>query len=261
VDNPLISSSSVRHEAYFCTRNNKWQKLEGLIAEQKNRCVIFTRTRKGADGLYDRMRRSFPASGILHAGYNMNERERTIRAFKEGKIQFLIATDVASRGIDVEEVALVIHYEIPETTEDYIHRSGRSGRAGKTGISIALVDQQSSQQKRAFEDISKKIDFEILSAPAHSSKNEPRENKPNRSRNRNRRQGSSEGFKKDSKPQNKGRAKNGARKQNENKTIREPSQFPKNKKSSRPQGRDSQPKTGILSKAKSALKGFFGKKK
>lgn len=170
VDRPQESSSTIRHEAVFCRRQEKLSKLEALLAEQTQSCIIFCRTRKSVDRVYEKLRQTFRQTGILHAGYSMNEREKTIRAFKESKIRFLVATDVAARGIDVENIGLVVHYELPESTEDYIHRSGRSGRAGRRGVSVAFVEKESFPQRRFIEELQKNIQIEILgSGPSHQS--------------------------------------------------------------------------------------------
>jgi ATP-dependent RNA helicase DeaD len=83
--------------------------------------------------------RGFPVD-VIHGDLTQKERDKVMRAFKNKKVQFLIATDVAARGIDVEGLSFVIHHQLPEQTEYYTHRSGRTARAGKKGISIAFIE-------------------------------------------------------------------------------------------------------------------------
>ncbi|TVQ77952.1 MAG: DEAD/DEAH box helicase [Bradymonadales bacterium] len=164
VDSPNTSSSTIEHRAIFVNRREKVGFLRSLLRDQKSTSIIFCRTRKGADNLFERVseRGRNSAIGILHAGFSMGERERTIRQFKEGRIQHLIATDVASRGLDVDHVTQVVHFELPESLDDYIHRAGRSGRAGRAGLSIALVDPENSMQERQIEAIAEKIKIELV---------------------------------------------------------------------------------------------------
>jgi len=159
VDNPETSSSTIEHRVVYVSRRDKTRKIAKILSEPDQVTVIFCRTRKGADRLYKDLSHEFDGVAVLHAGFEMNEREKTIRAFRDRKISTLIATDVASRGLDVEQVTKVIQYELPETVEDYIHRSGRAGRAGRSGISILLVDRESLNERRALEQIAKKVKF------------------------------------------------------------------------------------------------------
>lgn len=160
LDDPLKSSSTITHKAVFVNARDRIGKLKEYIEEPNQTIVIFTRTRREADSLFSKLKKDYDKIGILHAGYTMGERERTIRAFKEEKIQFLIATDVAARGLDIERITKVIHYDLPDSPDDYIHRSGRSGRAGRDGVTIALIDNRNFNQRRMLQELSKQINFE-----------------------------------------------------------------------------------------------------
>ncbi len=92
----------------------------------------------------------------------MSDREKTLRAYREGKLKVLVATDVAARGLDIDHVTHVIHFDLPESSEDYIHRSGRSGRAGRKGTTIALIEKESSMQRAQLESLSKNISIQVL---------------------------------------------------------------------------------------------------
>jgi superfamily II DNA/RNA helicase len=168
IDSPQTSSSTIIHRAIFVDRRRKLPVLKDLLRSSTGASVVFTRTRKGADNLFEKLGGNGNARasiGILHAGYSMGERERTIRQFKEGRIQHLIATDVASRGLDVDHISQVVHFELPETLDDYIHRSGRSGRAGRAGMSISFIDPENSMQRKQIEGFAEKIKIEFEDAP------------------------------------------------------------------------------------------------
>ncbi len=102
--------------------------------------MIFTRTKRAAQRLVDELGdRGFNVGGV-HGDMGQEQRERSMAAFKAGKRDVLVATDVAARGIDVDDVTHVINHTIPDEDKTYLHRAGRTGRAGKTGIAVTFVD-------------------------------------------------------------------------------------------------------------------------
>ncbi|KAJ4977012.1 hypothetical protein NE237_002118 [Protea cynaroides] len=115
-----------------------------LITEHAKggKCIVFTQTKRDADRLAYSMGRSYKCEA-LHGDISQSQRERTLAGFRDGRFNILVATDVAARGLDVPNVDLVIHYELPSTSEIFVHRSGRTGRAGKKGNAILIhTDQQ-----------------------------------------------------------------------------------------------------------------------
>lgn len=102
--------------------------------------VVFSRTKHGADRLVKELRKLGVSAEAIHGDLSQSKRERALSRFMEGKTAALIATDVAARGIHVDNVACVVHYDLPESHKDYTHRSGRTGRAGARGTVVALVD-------------------------------------------------------------------------------------------------------------------------
>jgi superfamily II DNA/RNA helicase len=111
-----------------------------LQADGRGKTVIFTRTKRAASRLQEELAdRGFPAVAV-HGDMSQEARERSMAAFKAGKKDILIATDVAARGIDVDDVTHVINHTIPDDDKTYLHRAGRTGRAGKTGIAVTFVD-------------------------------------------------------------------------------------------------------------------------
>ena len=111
-----------------------------LIKDGFDKVLIFGRTKHGIEKLNKELTFRGFKTGALHGNKKMGHRRRVLQSFKQNEIQILLATDVASRGLDIDDVTHVINYEVPETYSDYIHRIGRTGRAGKKGIALTFVD-------------------------------------------------------------------------------------------------------------------------
>ena len=100
--------------------------------------MIFTRTKRGADRLSKVLTKEGHPAQAIHGDKSQSQREKALQAFKGGRLKILVATDLASRGIDVKELDLVINYEMPDEAETYVHRIGRTGRAGREGVSVSF---------------------------------------------------------------------------------------------------------------------------
>lgn len=142
-------------QCYFETRD----KVEGLSrlldAEIDGRLIIFCRTKKGVDTLSSALQsRGYSAEG-LHGDLSQNQRDRVMKKFREGSLDILIATDVAARGLDIENVNYVINYDIPQDPESYVHRIGRTGRAGNTGVAMTFITPREFRQLKLIERIAK----------------------------------------------------------------------------------------------------------
>ncbi|KAL5707011.1 RNA helicase [Ranunculus cassubicifolius] len=126
--------------------------LAPLIKEhgKGGKCIVFTQTKRDADRLAYSMASQFKCEA-LHGDITQNQRERTLAGFREGRFNVLVATDVAARGLDVPNVDLVIHYELPNNSEIFVHRSGRTGRAGKKGSAILIYTDTQSRAVRTIE--------------------------------------------------------------------------------------------------------------
>ncbi|XP_021310607.1 DEAD-box ATP-dependent RNA helicase 53 isoform X2 [Sorghum bicolor] len=126
--------------------------LGPLIKEHANggKCIVFTQTKRDADRLAYVMGRSYPCQA-LHGDISQNQRERTLSGFRDGRFNILVATDVAARGLDIPNVDLVVHYEIPNTSELFVHRSGRTARAGKKGSAILIYTYEQTRAVRVIE--------------------------------------------------------------------------------------------------------------
>ncbi|WP_285113382.1 DEAD/DEAH box helicase [Leifsonia sp. fls2-241-R2A-40a] len=133
--------ANIKHLIYRAHSMDKDEVIARILqAEGRGKTVVFTRTKRAAAKLVEELNdRGFNAAAV-HGDLNQEQRERAMAAFKAGKKDILIATDVAARGIDVDDVTHVINHTIPDDEKTYLHRAGRTGRAGKTGIAVTFVD-------------------------------------------------------------------------------------------------------------------------
>lgn len=136
-----LTQANIKHLVYRAHSLDKDEVISRILqAEGRGKTVIFTRTKRAAAKLVEELNdRGFNAAAV-HGDLNQDQRERAMAAFKAGKKDVLIATDVAARGIDVDDVTHVINHTIPDDDKAYLHRVGRTGRAGKTGIAVTFVD-------------------------------------------------------------------------------------------------------------------------
>jgi superfamily II DNA/RNA helicase len=132
-------------------QHDKVEALVELLAEEPGLALVFVRTKRGADRLVQRLRAKGVEAAAMHGDLSQNQRERALARFEAGKVTTLVATDVAARGLDVEDIAHVINFDPPSDDKDYVHRVGRTARAGKSGSGITLVtpDQQADVSRMA----------------------------------------------------------------------------------------------------------------
>ncbi len=114
-------------------------KVCAAICRHSAKTIVFVRTKRGADRLVEQLRREGVRADAIHGDLRQANRERTLRDFAEGKLPVLVATDVAARGLDIDAVDVVVHFDVPEDHKAYLHRSGRTARAGEAGIVVTLV--------------------------------------------------------------------------------------------------------------------------
>jgi ATP-dependent RNA helicase RhlE len=123
-------------------KNNKIKLLSHILkTEPFGSVLVFSRTKHGADKIVKMLGRNGLEAQAIHGNKSQNARQRALSDFKSGKTRVLIATDIAARGIDVEELSCVINYDLPEVPETFVHRIGRTGRAGLGGVAIAFCDE------------------------------------------------------------------------------------------------------------------------
>jgi len=134
------SSEIVEQAVYHVDKARKHELLTHLILEGKwKQVLVFTRTKHGANRLSGQLDKDGISSAAIHGNKSQNARTKALADFKEGKIRVLVATDIAARGIDIDQLPHVVNYELPNVSEDYVHRIGRTGRAGNEGEAISLV--------------------------------------------------------------------------------------------------------------------------
>lgn len=134
------TAEKVSQQVLFVEQKYKRALLSELYADDAfSRTLIFTRTKRGADRVAAYLQAGGIEAASIHGDKNQSQRERALQAFRAGRVRALVATDIAARGIDVDEVSHVINYELPFVPEAYVHRIGRTARAGRSGVSITLV--------------------------------------------------------------------------------------------------------------------------
>lgn len=141
IEGEAISSRKIKHGWYDCVDTNRLELLMNLLkVHNPDSCIIFANMRSEVETIYDALWDDEFSCARLHGGMEQWERSEVMRDFKKGLFRYLIATDVAARGIDVENISLVVNYELPSDRETYIHRIGRTGRAGLEGEAISLLE-------------------------------------------------------------------------------------------------------------------------
>lgn len=160
VDSRNTTATQVEQTIYAVDQDRKSALLSFLIGSKNwQQVLIFTRTKQGADELAKEMQKDGIATQSIHGDKSQGARDRVLADFKAGKVRALVATDVAARGIDIEQLQYVVNHELPYNAEDYIHRIGRTGRAGTTGLAITLV---SEKERYLLTDIEKLLDEQFI---------------------------------------------------------------------------------------------------
>lgn len=145
------AAEKVEHELFFVKKDYKKSLLEKLLLEYKGSVLVFSRTKHGAKRIAkDLLNKNFTAAEI-HSNRSLGQRKEALEGFKSKKYRVLVATDIASRGIDVKGIELVINFDLPEAAGDYVHRIGRTGRAGLTGKAISFVMPEQRSKVREIE--------------------------------------------------------------------------------------------------------------
>lgn len=191
------TAERVEQGVYFVSKRNKPKLLVHLIKKRpKDSVLVFSRTKHGANKIVRKLGQADIRAAAIHGNKSQTARQKALGSFKAGALKVLVATDIAARGIDVDELALVINYDLPNVSETYVHRIGRTGRAHASGIALSFCDKDERPYLR---DIEKLIKQEVPRMPEHQfvdeadiPANTPTEQKsasdqgPPKSRNRNR---------------------------------------------------------------------------
>ena len=197
---------AISQKMYYVDKASKPNLLIEMMLASNDQTLVFSRTKHGANNLAKKLIKENIKAAAIHGNKSQAQRTKALHDFKQGGVQVLVATDIAARGIDIEQLARVINFDLPHVPEDYVHRIGRTGRAGATGLAISLVSGEESKQLR---DIERLIKFAVprgdseeysfaLANPAPASKNSEPSRRPTNNQRPRRRQGAA------GKPANKG---------------------------------------------------------
>ncbi|GAA3568056.1 DEAD/DEAH box helicase [Snuella lapsa] len=157
VGNKNESTSNVTHEYFLVNARDRYQALKRLAdANPDIFSVVFCRTKRDTQKVAEQLIEDGYSAAALHGDLSQNQRDLVMKSFRNKQIQMLVATDVAARGIDVDDITHVINYQLPDEIETYTHRSGRTGRAGKTGVSMVIVSKSEVRKIKSIERIIKK---------------------------------------------------------------------------------------------------------
>jgi ATP-dependent RNA helicase RhlE len=158
---PVSSTAeTVNQYIYYTNRNTKKDLLLHILKNPEiDQVLLFSRTKHGADRISRNLHKQKIKSAAIHGDKAQNNRQKTLKQFKDGELRVLVATDIAARGIDIKSLKYVINYDIPNEPETYVHRIGRSGRAGEEGVAISLCEPEENEFVRSIEKlINRKIE-------------------------------------------------------------------------------------------------------
>jgi len=197
---------AISQKMYYVDKASKPSLLIEMMLASNDQTLVFSRTKHGANNLAKKLIKENITAAAIHGNKSQAQRTKALHDFKQGGVQVLVATDIAARGIDIEQLARVINFDLPHVPEDYVHRIGRTGRAGATGLAISLVSGEEGKQLR---DIERLIKFAVprgdseeytfaLANPAPASKSSEPSRRPSNNQRPRRRQGAA------GKPANKG---------------------------------------------------------
>lgn len=152
VNSKNVVNANIKHQYIVCEKTDKHLVLFQLLKNQKeNRGIIFCKTKNATKTLVKQLIAKNFRADCIHGDLLQKERNKAMRAFKNEKIQFLVATDLAARGIDVQDLAFVYHFQLPDQVDYYTHRSGRTARAGKDGVSLCLITKKETHELKKLE--------------------------------------------------------------------------------------------------------------
>ena len=169
---PVSSTvEAIDQSLFFVDKNNKPGLLLYLLKNEKiNTALVFTRTKHGADKVVKILHKENISAAAIHGNKSQNARQHALSNFKNGNLRVLVATDIAARGIDIDELTHVINFELPNVPETYVHRIGRTGRAGNTGIAFSFCD---AEERTELKDIQKLIGKNIPVIDSHPYPSSP----------------------------------------------------------------------------------------
>ena len=180
------TAAEITQSVVMARTKQKRQVLSGMLANAAMRSVIvFTRTKHGADRVTRDLQRDGFEAAVIHGNKSQNARQRALNGFRDGSVRILVATDIAARGIDVPGISHVVNFDLPDEAESYVHRIGRTGRNGASGIAVTLCDPAESAKLRAVERVIRMRlpvtgDHTSEADPVHSARTPAAEGQDNR---------------------------------------------------------------------------------
>jgi ATP-dependent RNA helicase RhlE len=173
----------ISQKMYHVKKENKVNLLKELVQSNPEQALVFSRTKHGANNLAKKLSKNNVHALAIHGNKSQAQRTKALKQFKTGEVQVLVATDIAARGIDIDQLSTVVNFDLPHVAEDYVHRIGRTGRAGASGVAISLVSGDESKQLKGIEKLIKRpipvgesddFQFAEAKAMAESGKTESR---------------------------------------------------------------------------------------
>ncbi|WP_395698925.1 DEAD/DEAH box helicase [Aquabacterium sp.] len=176
VARPNATASTVEQRFYSVAEDDKRRALRHLLRERQiGQAIVFVNSKLGAARLARAFERDGLKTAALHGDKSQDERLKSLDAFKRGEVELLVATDVAARGLDIADLPAVFNFDVPFNAEDYVHRIGRTGRAGASGLAVTLVDREDARLVQDIEKlIKKKIELEALEVDDDRPRRVPR---------------------------------------------------------------------------------------
>jgi ATP-dependent RNA helicase RhlE len=171
---PTLTADRIEQRVFFVATQEKRALLTNLLHDSAmRRIIVFTRTKHGANKVAEHLGRDGFVAEAIHGNKSQNARQRALEKFRSGEARILVATDIAARGIDVDGISHVVNYELPNESESYVHRIGRTARAGAEGIAISFCDPSERGFLRDIERLVKRKLTVIGEEPAASAKAQP----------------------------------------------------------------------------------------
>ena len=182
VDRSGENNAQIDQQLLWVSQAGKMEALYTLLQKYQGTVLVFSRTKHGASRLAEKLEQSGISAAEIHADRSLGQRRQALDGFKSGRYRVLVATDVAARGIDVKDITLVVNYDLPDAAEDYVHRIGRTGRNGQTGLAISFAAPDQLRDVQQIERLTgKKLELAEGSdsspaAPSYASSNSRRRN-------------------------------------------------------------------------------------
>ncbi len=175
-------ASGITQELYVINKHSKRSLLEKILQENKGKILVFLKTKNSVKKITEFLNSINQSAVEIHSDRSLHQRKKALNGFKEGKYRILAATDIAARGINVSNISLVINYDLPQNSEDYVHRVGRTARAGKKGKAISFVTPDQKRNVKQIERLMKKS-IAVKSTPSLENQKPTKANKKTSSKN------------------------------------------------------------------------------